>query len=55
MGAMYTINCYLDFVPMQERSDWFGHWATKGIKPLLLVEYGVPFQMTWSNQTVRGR
>ncbi len=50
MGQMYTLNCYLDFVPMQERSDWFEHWATKGIKPLLLVEYGEPYLMTWSNQ-----
>ncbi len=50
LGQMYTLNCYLDFVPMQERSDWFGHWATQGIKPLLLVEYGEPYLMTWSNQ-----
>lgn len=50
MGAMYTLNCYLNFVPIQERSDWFGHWATQGIKPLLLVEYGEPYLPTWSNQ-----
>ncbi len=42
LSQMYTLNCYLDFVPIQERSDWFEHWATRGVKPLLLVEYGAP-------------
>jgi beta-galactosidase len=47
-GSMYTINCYLNFVPIQERSDWFRHWATEGIKPLFLCEYGVPIGMSWT-------
>ena len=49
MGQMYTLNCYLDFVPIQERSDWFGHWAEKGVKPLFLVEYGLPMGENWLN------
>ena len=49
MGQMYTLNCYLDFVPMQERADWFEHWAEKGVKPLFLVEYGLPMDENWLN------
>jgi beta-galactosidase len=48
LGAMYTLNFYLNFVPIQELDDWFEHWSTTGIKPLLLVEYGVPFGWDWT-------
>jgi beta-galactosidase/beta-glucuronidase len=51
-GSMHTINCYLNFVPIQERSDWFEHWATEGIKPLFLCEYGDPWGINWT--TYRG-
>ena len=51
---MYTLNCYLNFVPIQERSDWFEHWSTKGVKPLLLVEYGAPHIPTFSNSREAG-
>jgi len=47
LGSMHTCNFYLNWVPIQELSDWFGHWATKGVKPLFLVEYGVPFSWDW--------
>jgi beta-galactosidase len=52
LGSMYTANFYLNFVPSQELSDWFEHWATKGVKPLFLCEYGVPFSWDWT--TYRG-
>jgi hypothetical protein len=45
---MYTLNFYLNFVPRQELDDWFEHWSIAGIKPLLLVEYGVPFGWDWT-------
>jgi beta-galactosidase len=48
LGSMHTCNFYLNFVPIQELSDWFGHWAGKGVKPLFLVEYGVPFTWDWA-------
>ena len=48
LGNMHTNNLYLDFVPVQERSDWFEHWATEGTKPLLLCEYGVPWDINWT-------
>jgi len=41
-NRMYTCNFYLNMTPIQERSDWFEHWATKGVLPAMLVEYGPP-------------
>lgn len=48
LGHTHTNNLYLDFVPIQERSDWFEHWATEGVKPLILCEYGVPWDINWT-------
>lgn len=48
LSAMYTLNFYLNFVPSQELDDWFEHWSTVGVKPLVLVEYGVPFGWDWT-------
>ncbi len=48
LGNMFTLNLYLDFVPIRERSDWFEHWATEGVIPLFLVEYGVPWGINWT-------
>ena len=48
LGSMHTVNFYLNFVPIQELSDWFEHWATKGVKPVFLCEYGVPFTWDWT-------
>ncbi|HMF13187.1 MAG TPA: hypothetical protein VKE94_12810, partial [Gemmataceae bacterium] len=47
LGSMHTCNFYLNFAPIQEVSDWFEHWALKGIKPMFPVEYGVPFTWDW--------
>jgi hypothetical protein len=48
LGSMHTINFYLNFVPIQEISDWFEHWATVGVKPVFPCEYGVPFTWDWT-------
>jgi beta-galactosidase/beta-glucuronidase len=48
LGSMHTVNFYLNFVPVQEISDWFEHWATKGVKPVFPCEYGVPFAWDWT-------
>jgi beta-galactosidase len=48
LGMMWTSNFYLNFVPVQERSDWFEHFATKGQKPAFMCEYGMPYFMTWT-------
>ncbi|MBL7185254.1 MAG: hypothetical protein ISS70_02935 [Phycisphaerae bacterium] len=48
LGAMHTSNFYPNFVPVQELSDWFEHWATKGTKPVFMCEYGAPFTWDWA-------
>ncbi len=48
LNAMHVINFYPNFVPIQEMSDWFEHWATEGIKPVFLCEYGAPFTWDWA-------
>lgn len=48
LGPLHAINFYPNFVPVQELSDWFGHWATHGVKPLFLCEYGAPFTWDWT-------
>ena len=48
LSAMYTLNFYPNFVPIQELDDWFEPWSSAGIKPLLLVEYGAPFGWDWT-------
>lgn len=48
LGAMHAINFYPNFVPVQELSDWFEHWATEGVKPVFLCEYGAPFTWDWA-------
>ena len=48
LGSMHAINFYPNFVPIQELSDWFEHWATAGVKPVFLCEYGAPFTWDWT-------
>ncbi len=47
LGPLHASNFYPNFVPIQELSDWFEHWATKGVKPVFLCEYGAPFTWDW--------
>ncbi|MCI0343315.1 MAG: hypothetical protein L0216_19585 [Planctomycetales bacterium] len=48
LGSMHTVNFYANFVPIQEMSDWLATWATRGVKPLFLCEYGVPVSWDWT-------
>jgi len=48
LGVMHTSNFYANWTPVQEMSDWFEHWATVGVKPVHLNEYGVPYPWDWS-------
>jgi hypothetical protein len=48
LGSMHPINFYPNFVPIQELSDWFEHWATEGVKPAFTCEYGAPFTWDWT-------
>ncbi len=49
LGDLHTVNIYLNWAPKQERSDWLEHWATKGVKPLFFVEWGLPHVSSWSS------
>ena len=48
IGSMHTINFYPNFVPIQELSDWFGHWSKESVKPVFTCEYGAPFTWDWT-------
>jgi hypothetical protein len=52
IGAMHTMNFYVNWVPIQEMDDWFEHWASEGRKPVFTSEYAVP--MTWDWAMYRG-
>ncbi len=49
LGDMITLNLYPNWAPIQERSDWFTYWAEHGVKPLMIVEYGLPHVANWSS------
>jgi len=48
LSGIMTSNFYPNFAPAQELSDWFEHWATRGVKPVFLCEYGAPFTWDWT-------
>ncbi|MBM3334076.1 hypothetical protein FJY63_05390, partial [Candidatus Sumerlaeota bacterium] len=48
LGSMHPSNFYPNFTPIQELSDWFEHWATRGVKPVFTCEYGAPFTWDWT-------
>jgi len=48
--STYTLNCYLNWVPMQERSEWFQRWSEYGARPLYVVEYGEPLYFSYSTE-----
>lgn len=47
LSSMHSSNFYPNWVPIQELTDWFEHWATAGVKPLFLCEFGAPFTWDW--------
>ena len=48
LGRAYTMNIYLGWIPIQEVSEWFGHWSTEGVKPLILTEFSTPYPFDWT-------
>ncbi|MGO9209503.1 MAG: hypothetical protein ACLP2H_05240 [Terriglobales bacterium] len=46
-GDAYTMNCYLDLLPLQEREDWLSAWAERGEMPISMVEFGTPMDCTF--------
>jgi beta-galactosidase len=51
VGDIYTINNYLNFIPLQEREEWLSAYAQKGDMPLMYVEFGTPVNIS----LMRGR
>jgi beta-galactosidase len=50
-GDVYTMNHYLNMIPLQEREEWLSEYARKGDMPLMYVEFGTPVYATM----LRGR
>ncbi|MGA2498554.1 MAG: sugar-binding domain-containing protein, partial [Tepidisphaeraceae bacterium] len=46
-GDVYTMNCYLDLIPLQEREEWLSEWARSGEMPISMVEFGTPMDCTF--------
>ena len=49
LDEFHTVNIYLNWAPVQERSDWLRHWSETGVKPLFFVEWGMPHIASWSS------
>ena len=49
LGDLHSVNIYLNWAPLQERSDWMKHWAANGVKPVFFVEWGLPHISSWSS------
>jgi hypothetical protein len=49
LGQFHTLNCYLNWAPVQERDDWLEDWCRRGAKPLIFVEWGLPHIASWSS------
>ncbi len=46
-GDVYSMNCYLDLLPLQEREDWLSAWAESGEMPITMTEFGTPMDCTF--------
>ena len=47
VGDVYTLNFYMDLIPLQEREEWLSYWAAYGDMPFFIVEFGCPLQATY--------
>jgi beta-galactosidase len=47
VGDVYTLNFYMDFIPLQEREEWLSYWAEFGDMPFFCVEFGAPLQTSY--------
>jgi len=46
-GDFYTINSYMDMIPLQEREDWLSEWAKSAVMPLGMCEFGPPMDCSF--------
>src|SRR4028118_491127 len=45
-GDVYSLNSYLNMIPLQEREEWFSEWSKTGEMPYMVVEFGTPLHAT---------
>jgi beta-galactosidase len=50
-GDVYAPNIYLNFIPLQERTEWLSEYVKKGDMPAMIVEFGTPLYASY----MRGR
>lgn len=51
VGNVYSLNSYLNMIPLQEREEWLSDWTQHGDMPYMVVEFGTPLHATM----MRGR
>lgn len=49
LGGQYSLNCYLNWAPKQERSDWLENFYKNGKYPLSFMEWGLPHSASFSS------
>ena len=49
LNGIHTVNCYLNWAPQQERSDWHEFYQLFGKVPLFIVEWGIPHVSSYSS------
>ena len=47
VGDAYTLNMYMDLIPLQEREEWLSYAAAYGDMPYFIPEFGAPLQTTY--------
>jgi beta-galactosidase len=45
-GDVYSLNSYLNMIPLQEREEWISEWSKTGEMPYMVVEFGTPLHAT---------
>ena len=47
LGDVGNCNFYFNYVPLQEREEWYSHWAEHGEIPCYPAEFGAPYYAVW--------
>ncbi len=47
VGDVHTNNMYLNFLPLQDRTEWLSAWTVSGELPFMAVEFGTPLHSTF--------
>ena len=45
-GDVYSLNSYLNVIPLQEREEWISEWSKTAEMPYMVVEFGTPLHAT---------